>query len=404
MSGVCEDATPVLDNFLPASGHSLLRGISPNERWKILRQISMPVEKGPENRYDFASFQERDSPSFIKFNPFSKEENYPLAPLRDDVPIIDPCSGHLSAGAEADLMIDGRSNFIQNGCDPTRPNAVVDMSERPQTPPIRPSALTADLSSDKRWNSRAVSEAAVRARLGGWTSPTRVRPASPKLPNILSNKTVFFNVDDATQVSNSRPSVQLRDMAAKRYCYTSSTQRSYEEVDWDTKLPPRFKPPASTLEKMADPVSQRFTLKRYDSGPEPWQAVGGLWDRFQIRTPNKIQKPISYGTAGAENMEDVDNPEEEFVPFTVQRTLLPQYTETAHRPNIPGYTGRVHFKASHPANSSLPTPPTTALVHGYIMTSGNKSPHRRLGPLSKMVTNVSPCNPFQNIRREAVHV
>ncbi|XP_015212662.1 protein SPMIP7 isoform X3 [Lepisosteus oculatus] len=297
MSGVCEDATPVLDNFLPASGHSLLRGISPNERWKILRQISMPVEKGPENRYDFASFQERDSPSFIKFNPFSKEENYPLAPLRDDVPIIDPCSGHLSAGAEADLMIDGRSNFIQNGCDPTRPNAVVDMSERPQTPPIRPSALTADLSSDKRWNSRAVSEAAVRARLGGWTSPTRVRPASPKLPNILSNKTVFFNVDDATQVSNSRPSVQLRDMAAKRYCYTSSTQRSYEEVDWDTKLPPRFKPPASTLEKMADPVSQRFTLKRYDSGPEPWQLEDCGTD-FKYELQTKYKNPFHMAPLG----------------------------------------------------------------------------------------------------------
>ncbi len=47
--------------------------------------------------------------------------------------------------------------------------------------------------------------------------------------------------------------------------------RAYEDVDWDSKLPPRHKPPTTTLEKMADPVSQRFVLKRYHSRPELWQ-------------------------------------------------------------------------------------------------------------------------------------
>lgn len=34
------------------------------------------------------------------------------APFRVDVPLLDPCSGHLSAGAEAHLGIRGRPEFI----------------------------------------------------------------------------------------------------------------------------------------------------------------------------------------------------------------------------------------------------------------------------------------------------
>ena len=49
------------------------------------------------------------------------------------------------------------------------------------------------------------------------------------------------------------------------------TCRSFEDVRWDIKLPQRLKPPATTLEKMADPVNQHFTLKRYNSKPELWQ-------------------------------------------------------------------------------------------------------------------------------------
>lgn len=47
--------------------------------------------------------------------------------------------------------------------------------------------------------------------------------------------------------------------------------RGYEDVDWDSKLPPRHEPPTSSLEKMADPVRQCFVLKRYHSRPELWQ-------------------------------------------------------------------------------------------------------------------------------------
>lgn len=54
-------------------------------------------------------------------------------------------------------------------------------------------------------------------------------------------------------------------------CVDMLCNRGYENVDWDSKLPPRHKPPTTTLEKMSDPMSQRLVLKRYHSRPEPWQ-------------------------------------------------------------------------------------------------------------------------------------
>lgn len=51
--------------------------------------------------------------------------------------------------------------------------------------------------------------------------------------------------------------------------------RSYEEVGWDAKLPRRLKAPETTLEKTADPVSERPSSRRYSSRPELWQVRHG---------------------------------------------------------------------------------------------------------------------------------
>lgn len=51
--------------------------------------------------------------------------------------------------------------------------------------------------------------------------------------------------------------------------------RSYEEVGWDNKLPRRLKAPETTLEKMADPVSERPSSRRYSSRPQLWQVSNG---------------------------------------------------------------------------------------------------------------------------------
>ncbi|XP_066547267.1 protein SPMIP7 [Amia ocellicauda] len=390
MRGVCTDPTP-----LPGACNPGRLDCSALEKGRMMKQRDLPMAQDPGD-----SFQEKKGSPDASSHGLG--DSRASAPLRGDA-----FGGQRSAGAAGDLMTEGRSR--QGVFDPSERNGPAEASRRPQTPPVRPSALTPELSPDKRWNSRAVSAAAVRARLGGWTSPARVAPQSPC--NHFS-----FEPEPTTEVSNAGPSLQCRDLAAKRYIYTSSTQRSYEEVEWDTKLPPRFKPPSSTQERMADPVNQHFTLKRYDPVQEYWQAVGSLWDRLQLRIPNIVRKPVTFvspcprtgqipsysGTIGAENLDEVDNPDADFLPFTVLRTVQPQYTDTAHRPNIPGYTGRIHFKATHPANSNLPSPPTSAQAHGYIPTSGNFSPHRHLGPLSRMVTTVSPYNPFQSEKREVV--
>ncbi|KAK6491704.1 spermatogenesis-associated protein 48 isoform X1 [Huso huso] len=402
MNGVCmPSATPLIGSAQRDCQYS--HPLERSEQRRALRLVNMPFEKGPEDRHDVASFQEKGSPYFTKFNPYASPpaDKCSLAPLRDDVPIVDPCSGFVSTGADADLQPGGRNIPILGSYKSDE----YGVKGRPQTPPTRPSSWQGDQAEEKRWNSRAVSDAYLRAKLGGWTSPVRVLPAPPRFPCTLTSNTFFFNVDHATKDGSSR---NWREELAKKYMYTSSTQRSYEDIDWDSKLPPRKKPPASTFEKMADPVNQHFTLRRYEPAAETWQVLGGLWDRFQMRTLNEVRKPITFinpcsrirhiplysGSTGAENLEDVDNSKKQFVPFTVLRTPQPRYTETAQRPNIPGYKGNVHFSAIHPLNQCPPTLPTTARVHRYILNNGSQSPNKHLGPLSRMVTTVPSCNPF----------
>lgn len=137
-------------------------------RW-LSRRMNLPCEKGPEGRYDFESMVETDRRAFSKFNPGAQmpDENAPLAPLRDDVTLIDPCSGQLSAGAQVRLEAKSKTPFIETLYTPSDLWVPAGARDRPQTPPTRPSALIYDNSEDKRWNSRMKPEAALKATLGG---------------------------------------------------------------------------------------------------------------------------------------------------------------------------------------------------------------------------------------------
>ncbi|XP_064410196.1 protein SPMIP7 [Latimeria chalumnae] len=328
-------------------------------------------------------FQDGDSgSSFSKFTPQASapDERYPLAPLRDDVNLVDPCSGYISAGAEADVRPgSGGSRAIPSFVGyykDTKPNEATlnTPHHRAQTPPIRPSKLEVDLSEGKKWNSKAVSEESIRAKLGGWTSPVKVPPAPPSIPCTLTNHKFNFDVDPAAKPSSEAALVNLMNELARKYTYTSATEKSHSDIAWDTKIPPRFTPPGSTKEKMADRISQRFTIKRYEPQPEIWQCSDSISPSSRVH-----QIPLYSGCIGAENLEDVDNPNVKFFPFTTVRTPQPRYTETAHRPNISGYTGKVHWLAVHPANSNLPipAPTTTARVHcvGWVVDFGMVSQH-----------------------------
>ncbi|XP_039382691.1 spermatogenesis-associated protein 48 isoform X1 [Mauremys reevesii] len=395
-----------------------------HEYRSLLKKMYMPFVRGPDDKHDFASFQEKDSNSFLKFNPYSPPvgPDYPLFPHRDNVPLADPCSGFMSPGADADLQpCCGRTIDSLVDYSDVKPHQRVPLPKKTaQTAHTRHVVLLEEVSQDRRWNSRAVSDASIRARLGGWTSPMKVTPASSKQRDSFQIHSFAFHVDPKLKKSSDPPSASWREEKARDYFYISSTQKAYEEVPWDKILPPKIPQPESTVEMMADPISQCFTIKRYNPAPEISQVVGGLWDRFQTRYFTSPQKPIDFvspssrtqhiplytGCIGAENFEDLDNASVDVITLGSVRTSKPRYTRTAHTPNIPGYTGKVHWTATHPANSNLPStsPSIIAQMHGYIAKCGHSSRFNHQGPLSQILTPVYPQNSFNKVERETIKV
>ncbi|NXT19930.1 SPT48 protein, partial [Syrrhaptes paradoxus] len=309
----------------------------------LLKKMCMPVVRGPENRHDFASFEEKNSNSFLKFNPFTPPggPNYPLFPHRDDVPLVDPCSGFVSAGADADLQ-PGVGRAIESLVDysDVKPHQSIPITpKRGPTAHKRQMVLLEETSQNRRWNSRAVSAASVRARLGGWRTPVKVAPALPD----RNHNFAFYTDPNLKASESSDPSARWREEKAKDYFYKSNTQKAYEEVPWDNILPSKIQPPESTLELLADPVSQCFTNKRYHPEPEISQVVGGLWDRFQTRSFTAPRRPINFvsqssrtghiplytGCVGAVNFEDIDNADVDLIPLNHVQTSKPRYTSTS---------------------------------------------------------------------------
>lgn len=151
----------------------------------LLRKMNMPFVKGIADRHDCERTEKKCNPAFLKFHPYPPSfvpnyhlhypyppphgPDYPLFPLRDDVPLGDPCSGFMSPGGDADL---------KPGIGRTIPS-LVDLSDvKPQQRVPRPDTgfqttlkrqkiLLEELKQDRKWNSRATSDTAIRARLGG---------------------------------------------------------------------------------------------------------------------------------------------------------------------------------------------------------------------------------------------
>ncbi|XP_072009184.1 protein SPMIP7 isoform X2 [Engystomops pustulosus] len=381
---------------------------------------------------------------FVKFNPMSSSPDMPgycLHPLRDDVPIVDPCTGFMSPAAEAELrrvtgktipsMLDPSDEKPQQG-DPWEHKRSVYNATSKTAPPsgkvshhtlLRPApryveapegSQGGDLrhlihKAGTRWNSVSRADAALRATLGGWTSPVKAIPQVAHGPSTSFTQTFRLQKNDSSC---------LKEDLVRKFMYTTSTQRAFEDVPWDMKLPAKLQPPETTIEKMPDQVSQRFTLKRYESQPEIWQVASGMWDRFQTRMFHGHKKPKDFispyprmdhipgycGFTGSTNSEDIDNPNTDYFSFTKVRNMEPQYTNTAHTPNIPGYTGRVYWIAIHPAHSKDPSyllPSDTNINRSFPGSRiGTAFKHR--GPLSRMVTTVSPYNPFTKVEKEIV--
>ncbi len=104
-------------------------------RW-LCRRMNLPCGKGPEGRYDFESMVETDRRAFSKFNRGDQppDERAPLTPLREDVTLIDPCSGQLSSGAQVHLEAKSRTPFIDKVYTASDLWVPAGVRDRPQTP------------------------------------------------------------------------------------------------------------------------------------------------------------------------------------------------------------------------------------------------------------------------------
>ena len=98
----------------------------------------------------------------------STAKHVSLAPSRNDVPLLDPCCGQLSAGAEVDQGIKGRAKFIDFHHVASALQVPPGFRERPQTATIcKRDSICIDLREDKAWNSRRIPDVLLMARLNG---------------------------------------------------------------------------------------------------------------------------------------------------------------------------------------------------------------------------------------------
>lgn len=96
-----------------------------------------------------------------------------LAPCRDDVPLLGPSCSQLSAGAEAVLGLKGRTRFINFHHVASDLRVPPGCRERPQMV-SNPHSVCVDVTEDKAWNSRVISDAVLRARASGTISQGNV--------------------------------------------------------------------------------------------------------------------------------------------------------------------------------------------------------------------------------------
>nr|XP_016850168.1 PREDICTED: uncharacterized protein C7orf72 homolog [Anolis carolinensis] len=193
--------------FKHSSLHSdSLHKVHKNQYERLLKRMYMPFVRGPEDRHLFPSFTEKCSSAFLKSNPFipPEDKSYILAPHREDEPELSSFSGFLSpaAEAEADKQIPRRKNIElqSSGKDVQPPQETPAPHQKDQIAKKSTSLLLEYISQDQRWNSRAVPDSCLRAKIGGSTSPVKVRPAQPKTKDSFSSHSFEFHVDPDVKV------------------------------------------------------------------------------------------------------------------------------------------------------------------------------------------------------------
>eukprot|EP00061_Rhincodon_typus_P014372 g41351.t1 len=126
-----------------------------------MAQTVIPFVKGPEDRHFFTSFQEQDNAAFARWNPdaAAPDDLYPLAPHRREVQLLDSSSGYKSPGATADSGTRRIPNlaFYRQPAGECRAHTAIPIAVQ-------------ETGESRLWNSKSVSSAAIRARVGGTNS------------------------------------------------------------------------------------------------------------------------------------------------------------------------------------------------------------------------------------------
>ncbi|ESP04315.1 hypothetical protein LOTGIDRAFT_204975 [Lottia gigantea] len=390
-----------------AGGHS----VKQIEQSRRIRQLKFPSLRG---KHDYSSMQDRDAAGFRKYN--DNGDHRVPAPHRGYDNIIDPTTGFVSAGGDLDRETGHKKieTLVQLNDKPqsSEPKTKTPLSPGSVPAPGLHRSVTYHPGAPSKWNSRKISDSWIRAQLGGWTSDQNPlkNPSAEKVAQSM------FVEKQPTELSKGP-----RDELARKFMYSSSTQRFYEDVDWDNMLNDKPWPHKTTLELRPDMVSHRFSTKKYEPKAQEWQAVGKSWDRFQKRSGYYENRPVTFccpssrtkqipsygGSIGAVNLEEIDNANIPFDPLTVKRVPIPRPTDTSHTPNIPGYEGCTLYRGRYePANStpinSTMNQASTALVHRTIQSIPSSAINKRESAMSKMVTLVPPCNPFKSSMKEGV--
>jgi len=378
-----------------------------SEVQRAMRHLKFPTVRG--TNYDFPSFQarNRNSPAFVKWNRNSSapHSGYSLAPHRDNHPVVDPTSGLVSAGKDADDGETTAGSIVKLATQSDKVSSKeVDSETRPQTPTHPNPPWNEQFNGDNvesRWNSRKKSEIAIRASFGGWTSDEKVE-FEKKEEDSLRTGDFNFNPDNEN------------DQIAKNYVYRSTTQKNYEAIDWDEKITRKIRPCTTTKEKRSDRVTMQLNVfpKRYEASPDIYQKLGASWDKVQTRRPldrtkadfkshfSRVNQIPGYqGCTGAYNIEEKDNCNVKVRPFTTMRSVKPRPPVNAGRVDVPGYTGRHHWLSAISPNQShaLHSRSVSASTYRAITRRPQYSIWSRQGPFSKMVTTVAPNNPFNKI-------
>lgn len=362
-------------------------------------------------RKDVDSFQE-DVNANIGFKKWNDDGEYHAnAPYRTFDNIVDPTSGFVSVGGDVDRKTGHTQirSLVQLNKTPqaVTPRGQSSIRKDVAAPPELKREATWSPGAPTMWNSKKTLDISIRSKLGGWTSDVDPREAASNRPH-------------GSKLTSPEGKRSSRDQLALKYMYGTSTQRGYEEVPWDHFTPAKQWAPTTTAEDKPDQISQRWQNKRYDSKAQEWQAVGRGLDWFLPRKcyykdqpinfsspcPRRDQIPLYSGCIGAENLDEMDNAQQPFKPYTVMRSAVPKPSDTAHRPNIPGYEGctlwQGYYAPAHSQHRQYLQPTTKAMHKEHPAES--PAEHKRNGQMSKMVTLVPPCNPFNSVKDERVMV